>query len=385
MNRLCLPRLVDAVVNALVGFATILGMIIAPLAYAETVPSEHSPMSVVFISPGKAEEPYWRSVDRFIQPAAQQLGISFEVLHAERNHVRAVELLSEVIRRRKKPDYLIIVNEKAIGPIMLKMADHAHIPTLLSFSALDPEIDKDVGLPRTKYKYWLGSLTPNSRNAGRLAAIELVAAARRAHLQAPDGNLHVAMIAGDRVTPTSRLRTEGAQAGFNEQKDVVLDQIVYGDWERVRAFEQTQGLLLRYPKLAAIWCASDLMAFGAMDALPAAHWEAGKDIMLSAFNNSADALQARLDNRLSALASGHFTLGAWALVMLYDYHHGRDFVQDGLEQKLDLFSILNEQQAAKMLQRFGKEDFSSIDFRSFSKTWNPGLRHYSFDLTQILN
>src|SRR4051812_4458284 len=79
--------------------------------------------SVVFINPGRSDEPYWRSVTRFMQPAAQQLDIRLEVLYAERDHLKMIDLTKEVAQRSKKPDYLIIVNEKLAAGEMLKLAD----------------------------------------------------------------------------------------------------------------------------------------------------------------------------------------------------------------------------------------------------------------------
>ena len=36
--------------------------------------------------------------------------------------------------------------------------------------------------------------------------------------------------------------------------------------------------------------------------------------------------------------SGHFITGAWTLVMIYDYHHGRDFADEGLELERPMFA-----------------------------------------------
>jgi ABC-type sugar transport system substrate-binding protein len=165
---------------------------------------------------------------------------------------------------------------------------------------------------------------------------------------------------------------------------VAFEQTVYGNWDRARAKEQAQGLLIRYPKVNAFWVASDLMAFGAMESAEAVGRVPGKDILFSAINNSPEVLQARIKGRISSLAGGHFTAGAWALVMLYDYHHGKDFKPLGLELRMPLFSLLDGDLAERFLARFGEEDFSSIDFRRFSRHLHPQLRHYDFNLPAVL-
>ena len=340
--------------------------------------------SVVFINPGRSEEPFWRSVTRFMQPAALQLNIELEVLYAERDHLKMVELARDVTVRAKKPDYLMIVNEKLAGGEILKMADQARVKTLLVFSALEDGQVAEFGKPRQKYRHWLGALTPNATEAGRLTATELVRQAQQMHVVADDGKVHVAIIAGDKATPTGVQRLQGAVGAFAANRSVVLEQVVYGNWDRARANEQAAALLLRYPKLNAFWSASDLMAYGAMDAAEAAGRKPGADLLFSAINNSPQVLQARLQGRISALAGGHFTTAAWGLVMLYDYHHGKDFEKEGLEMSLPLFMLLDEERAQRFLSRFGDEDFSSFNFRPFSKHLNPHLHSYQFSLLPAL-
>jgi ABC-type sugar transport system substrate-binding protein len=351
--------------------------IAGPVAWAAS-------FNVVFINPGRSDEPYWRSVTRFMQPAAQQLDIGLEVLYAERDHLKMIELAKEVTARSKKPDYLLIVNEKLAAGEMLKLADAAGIKTLLAFSTFEGPQAGEFGKPRQNYRRWLGSLTPNAEDAGRLTAEELVRQAVRRGTLADDGKLHVALIAGDKATPTGVQRLQGAVDVFRADPRVVLEQIVYGNWDRARAKEQAAALLLRYPKLNAFWTASDLMAFGAIESAEAAGRKPGTDLLFSAVNNSPEVLQARVQGRISSLAGGHFTAGAFALVMLYDYHHGKDFRQQGLELREPLFVLLDEERAQRFLTRFGSEDFSSVDFRQFSLHLHPEQRRYRFSLLRAL-
>lgn len=340
--------------------------------------------SVVFINPGRADEPFWRSVTRFMQPAAQQLDIELEVLYAERDHLKMVEQARTVTSRAKKPDYLMVVNEKLSAGEILKMADKAGIKTLVVFSKFEDAQAVEFGKPREKYRNWLGSLVPNAAEAGQLTAAELIRQAQQRQIVADDGKVHVAIIAGDKVTPTGTQRLQGAVDVFAAHRSVVLEQVVYGNWERARANEQAAALLLRYPKLNAFWAASDLMAYGAMDAAEAAGRKSGTDLLFATINNSPQVLQARIQGRISALAGGHFTAAAWGLVLLYDYHHGHDFRKEGLEFNLPLFVLLDEDRAQRFLSRFGDEDFTAFGFRQFSKHLNPHVHSYQFSLLPAL-
>jgi ABC-type sugar transport system substrate-binding protein len=340
--------------------------------------------SVVFINPGRADEPFWRSVTRFMQPAARQLNIDLEVLYAERDQLKMIDLTKKVTERARKPDYLMIVNEKQAGGEMLKLAEKARIKTLLTFSKFEDRQVAEFGQPREKFRHWIGTLTPNAADAGRLTAEELVAVGLKQRILADDGKLHIAAIAGDKATPTGALRLQGAIDVFSNHPSVVLEQVVYGNWDRVRAKEQAAALLLRYPNLNAFWTASDLMAYGALDAAEEAGRIPGTDVLISAINNSPSVMHARSQGRISSLAGGHFTAGAWGLLMLYDYHHGKDFRKEGLELRLPLFMLFDEDSAQRFLARFADEDFSGIDFRQFSKHLQPRLRRYQFSLLPAL-
>jgi len=340
--------------------------------------------NVVFINPGRAEEPFWRSVTRFMQPAARQLNIELEVLYAERDYLKMIDLAKKVTARAKNPDYLMVVNENLAGGELLKLADNARIKTLLVFSKFEDAQAAEFGQPREKFRHWIGTLTPNAADAGRLTAEELIRQAMKLRILADDGKLHIAAIAGDKATPTGTLRLQSAIEVFSRHPSVVLEQVVYGNWDRQRAKEQAAALLLRYPNLNAFWTASDLMAYGALDAAEAAGRRPGSDMLVSAINNSPAVMQARTEGRISALAGGHFTAGAWGLLMLYDYHHGKDFRKEGLELHVPLFMLFDEERAHRFLSRFPDEDFSAIDFRQFSKHLQPQLRSYHFSLLPAL-
>ena len=93
-------------------------------------------------------------------------------------------------------------------------------------------------------------------------------------------------------------------------------------------------------------------------------------------------MQARIRGELSALAGGHFLCGAWALVMIHDYHHGRDFKDLGLMQQQGMFMLFSAQDATRFLARHGK-GLAELDFRRYSRVLNPGLARYHFD-AQVL-
>jgi DNA-binding LacI/PurR family transcriptional regulator len=168
-----------------------------------------------------------------------------------------------------------------------------------------------------------------------------------------------------------------------ENPNVVLEQEVYAAWTREKAAEQSEWLYQRYPHARLVWAGNDLMAFGAMETWEKRGGKPGVDAWFSGINTSTEALEAIKSGRFTSLAGGHFITGAWALVMIYDYHHGRDFADEGLELQRPMFAAFNRQLADRYLQRFSG-GFHSVDFRRYSKVKNPGLKRYHFGFSQLL-
>lgn len=344
-------------------------------------------MSVVFINPGKSDEVYWVTAARAMEAAARSLDVQLEVLYAERDHHRQVTFAQQLAARPQvqRPDYVIMSNDYAVGPELVRILDGAGIKTFFAFSSIDDPRDRSsIGSPRQRFRGWLGSLEPRAEEAGYLTATALIAQGRAAGARAPDGKLHLIALAGDRSTPSSILRNEGMHRAVVEARDVVLDQEVFAAWNRDKAAEQSDWLYQRFPSARLVWAGNDLMAFGAMASLEKRGGKPGRDAWFSGINTSKEALEAVQTGRLAALAGGHFIAGAWSLVLLYDYHNGRDFAPEGLEMKQSMFMLFSVADAARFETRFADLKFDHVDFRHFSKILNPKLKHYDFNFRQLL-
>ncbi|MEO5795120.1 MAG: ABC transporter substrate-binding protein [Rhodoferax sp.] len=354
-------------------------------AWALLLAGPASAVSVAFINPGKSDEAYWVASAQAMQAAATSLGMQLEVQYAERDHLRAFELARAIVARpvAQRPDYVVFSNDHATGAELLRLFDGSGIKCFVAFSRLAPTEEAQLGGPRQHYKNWIGTLEPLAEEAGYLTGKALIEQGRRARAQAPDGKLHLLALGGDRSTPSSVRRNDGLQRALAEAKDVVLEQTVYAGWTREKAAEQSAWLYDRYPAARLVWAGNDLMAFGAMQTLEQRGGQPGKSMWFSGINTSVEAMQAVSSGRLTALAGGHFMAGAWALVMLYDYDRGHDFIDEGLQLERSMFVLFTPAMAEKFEARFG-ERYDSIDFRQYSKVLNPKLKRYTFGLAPLL-
>lgn len=342
--------------------------------------------SVAFINPGKSDEIYWVTASQAMHAAARSLGMTLEVRYAEREHLKTLEIAREMVARppARRPEYIVITNDYAVAGELLKIIDAAGVRTFLAYSSIPEDQRGEVGAPRTRHKGWLGSLEPRAEDAGYLTARALIDRGTREKAYGPDGKLHLLAIAGDRSTPSSINRNLGMRRAVAENPRVVLEQEVYAGWTREKAAEQSAWLYQRYPHARLVWAGNDLMAFGAMQSWEKRGGKPGVDAWFSGINTSTEALEAIKSGRFTSLAGGHFITGAWALVMIHDYHHGRDFADEGLELQRPMFAVFDRQLADRYLERFSG-GFDSVDFRRYSKVKNLRMKQYDFGFAQLLD
>lgn len=357
---------------------------LVPILLVMLFPLPADALSMAFINPGKSTEPYWSLANTAMRQVAESLDIELEILTAERNYLAQIHLVEALGERPapERPDYVIVVAEKATLSGQLAAAEQAGIPVFLAFNSVIGEAHEQVGFPRQRYRQWLGSLVPVAEEGGYIAARALIQKARQS-LPA-DQPLRMIAVAGDRSTHTSMERNRGLERALREFPEARLLQKVHADWSYDKALEQTSHLLRRYPDARLIWTASDLQGFAAAEAARHLGLTPGRDVFISALNATPAGLDAVLSGEFSALAGGHHMAGAWAMVLLYDYHHGQDFLatEGAAELEFSMFSLLDEAAAARLVER--RRSRSRTDFCQFSRVCNPRLETYDFSYARWL-
>lgn len=335
--------------------------------------------SVVFLNPGMSTETFWVSYAQFMQAAAKDLGLDLRVRYSERDPQNTLLQAREALQGPQSPDYLVLVNEQYIAPQILRMAQGSQVKLLIVNNALTP--DQVQLLDAGKYPNWMGSITANDEEGGYLMLKELL----RQHGPVPAGTtLDLLAFSGAKNTPTAQAREQGLQRALREHPEVHLRQLVYGEWNRQRAFDQATLMFKRYPQATLVWSANDEMALGAMQALNGSGRTPGKEVLFSAINSSPDVLQARLQGRISALVAGHFTVGGWAMVLLHDDARGVGIQDPGeRERQVKLFQLIDEPQAQRLLDKRGHEG-DGVNFRELSAQGKPAAYQYPFSLQMLL-
>ena len=305
-----------------------------------------TPAHVVFLNPGEPVErgtgPYWRMVTQFMQPAVRSLGLHLEVLYAERDHLLMLRQAEDVARRSPAPDYVVIVNEKFAAQQMLKT------------------------LSRWPAKVF---------DTGRSSNILMEHFYRRLGNQEP----RIIGITGDPNTPASRERANGVKDYVAHAGRGRIHQLAFGDSSYADGERKAAVLLACYPDTDIIWAANDSMALGALRAVQAREAR----VLVGGMAGLQDAITSVAEGGLAATSAGYM-IGAWAIVMLYDYHRGVDFAaHGGLAQKFDHMYVVHRENVSRFSDVALKRT-EALDFRGYSKALNPGPGPYDFRLAGLV-
>ncbi|MGG4491479.1 LacI family DNA-binding transcriptional regulator [Metabacillus idriensis] len=136
------------------------------------------------------------------------------------------------------------------------------------------------------------------------------------------GHTKIALINGHDQAYVSKQRLKGYLDALKEAKlEGKEDWIVSGDFSEEKAELVTERLLLEHPEITAVFCASDLMALGAMKSAKAS----GKDVPegLSVIGYDNILLAAYSNPALTTIAQNKFELGYQAANSLIDMLEGK--------------------------------------------------------------
>lgn len=337
--------------------------------------------SVVFLNPGSSNETFWVSYSQFMQAAAKELGLDLQIHYAERNPDRTLEQARTALQGARRPDYLLLVNERYVAPEIFRLAEGSGVKLFVVNSPLTADQQRLLSERQSASPELIGSMVANDEEAG----YQMLKALIRKHGPVASGQrIDLLAFSGLKVTPAAQWREQGLRRALAEHPEVRLRQVVSGEWSRQRAYEQASQLLKRYPKTALVWSANDEMALGAMQAFQEQQRQPGKDVLFSAINTSPQALQALLDGRLSTLFGGHFTLGGWAMVVVHDHALGIDVKRmGGPDWQLALFQSLTKLQAQRLLNASASQDYG-VDFRRLSAQGQADGYRYPFGLQLLM-
>jgi len=275
-------------------------------------------------------------------------------------------MAKDVLAREEKPDYLLFMCKENVTEPMLRLADGAGVKVFTFNTDVPDGARASIGTPRTVLQGWLGHLSPDNIAAGRTLVTLLGKQAEQSGL-ASESRIPMLALSGTRDSSAGKDRDGGMLAAAVQQRSGLL-QLVYANWSGALAREKTEVLLKRYPETVSIWSASDGMALGAIEAARNAGRVPGQDLLVGSVDWQPEALDKIRSGELLVSLGRHFMGGGLALLLLHDYHHGRDFDDMSpdyvFRYKLEPATRDNIDQVQRIAD---PENWSSVDFRQFSR------------------
>lgn len=363
-----------------------IALVLTPCFHLSSVVKGHgagNAPKVVFISPTVKEHPFWSEVIRCMEAAAEDLSMNFEVVYPKvRNRLSVHESALQTINSASPPDYMVYIYYKNFTSEVLEKAESKGIRSFIFNTGIPPEERKKVGQPMEKFKYWIGHMTVDDEEAGRLLAQALISEARKRHMSDKNGKIHMIGISGGKEASAALDRNKGLASVVERLDDVLLHQVIFAYWKAEKAAYATDGLLERYPQTQLIWSASDAMALAA--AKTARKRKGAPEILAGGIDWTANGIEGVRTGKLTATVGGHFMDGAWTLVLIHDHYQSR-WGGDKIKNLKSGMSVISSSNIQNYLIQFKDRDWRKIDFKAFSKLYNPEQTEYHFSLQKLLN
>lgn len=354
------------------------------LCWAHGVDAREERMRVVFLNPSSQQDWFWAMTTDFLMAAAEDLRVDVEVFYADRNHILAIQQGRDVLNRPSLPDYVLTGNDKrSAGPI-IELAETCGVDVFIFNNGfVQPQDIERYGMPRQHYRRWIGQYIPDNYAAGYKIGEVLIRNGLARSLSDKDGRFNIIALAGSFATHASSERVRGLEEIVAAHAaDVSLLQVIPGDWSEKTARLKSQLMFKRYARkrIGAVWGANDAMVFGAINSANEIGITPGKDMLFGSCGWYTDAIRMVKRGTLTTTVGGHYMDGAWSLILLYDYHHGLDFIDDPVKSEMN---VIDSGNVDRYLSAFGQEDWRRIDFTLLSKALNPSLKHYDFGLETV--
>jgi len=341
-------------------------------------------IKVTFLNPDPKGNQFWDLQTCFMEAAAADLGIDLKVVYSPgKNRFEYMELAEKILTSGHRPDYFIGIFKKEASLNILQMAEKNKVRFFSINTDVPEEIREACGAPREKFMHWIGQMIPDDTQAGYELARILIEKAEKAGENGRDRSIQVVGLSGSRDSSAALDRNKGLQKAVEEYPDAFLHQIVFTDWDQEEARLKADSLFVRYPALNVIWCASDRISMGAVQAIEAAGKIPGKQVLTGGIDWSKEGRQGVKSGKMEATLGGHFMEGALALVLLYDYHHGKDFATELGVRIPTRFHVITAENVDIWDQKFHEKKWDRINFKKLSKIYNPARKKYNFDLQVI--
>lgn len=344
--------------------------------------SQQAPLKVTFVSPDPEVEGFWMLYKDIMLAAADDLNIELEVLHARGNRFDHYDRIQQVLSREQKPDYLVSLLLRNTTEKMLQAIELSGVKFFATNSDIPDEIRQYTGYPREKFNMWIGHARPDDYKAGKVLAETLIQQASRLEFAATS-KINFLAITGARDSDAAFLRNAGLKKAIKATPGVVLQQLLFTDWQYQTAYDYFERLMLRYPQTQVFWCANDEIATAVIDARKAMGGD--MPLFIGGIDWSHRGIGRYRAGEMDTSVGGHFIEGGLILALIRDHFDGHDFADElGVLLSFEM-GVLNETNIELIESIVIQNDWHKLDFGLLSKSMQGHRNHWHSSYLQLIN
>ncbi|MFQ5809293.1 MAG: substrate-binding domain-containing protein [Armatimonadota bacterium] len=234
--------------------------------------------------------PFFISMEKGAREAEKELDVIVRALtpEEETDIQDQIGLVEDMIA--KKVDAILIApaGSKEIVPSLVK-AKQAGVVVINLDNRVDPDAAAAAGLELDAY------VGADNEQGGFLAGDEL------AKMMGKEGT--VAMLEGIPGVDNAEARKRGFEKAMAQYPGIKIVQSQSAHWKQEEALDVMQDILQNHPDLDGLFCANDMMALGAIQAIE----DAGKtgQLFVASYDNLEAAQQAIMDDKLHITIEQH--------------------------------------------------------------------------------
>jgi ABC-type sugar transport system substrate-binding protein len=257
--------------------------------------------------------PFWITMKEGYEAAAREYGVHVDVLSApkEDDVNSQLEALQTVLAKDYDAVALSAITPYNLVPGVAE-ATRKGIPVIAVGTSVDAEAAEAAGARIEAF------ITSDFAKQGEIGAQYIIDKI---------GSGKVAVIEGLPGAAQGEARKNGARQAFENDNNIELVSVQPGNWDRRMAYDITASLIQAHPDIKGIFCANDVMALGAVEALQAAGKK--KDVIVVGVDFIDEARKSIRRGELDGtVAMSPFLFGKGGLILALKVLEGHELRED---------------------------------------------------------
>lgn len=254
-----------------------------------------------------------------VKKESRTFGYIVSGLDKKVKHTIIQDTLSGIYDFAGKSDYEILMftvdSKKQLKKSYIQFArEHSLSGIIIQGLRTDDEYYQEV--MRSKLPCVLIDIKSDNNRAGSVSIDNVSAAYDAVDLLIKKGHKNIAFVNGKMATSVSKLRAEGYKKRIKEENIEINDKyLITANFSETEAYERMLEFIPENPEVTAVFCASDLMAIGAMRAIEELGKRIPEDIAVVGFDDIL--ISGYIKPSLTTVHQDFYIMGYESAEMLY--------------------------------------------------------------------